>query len=313
MKQAMVRLYASLVEYMLLALLYVKDTAGTRATEIVFDNAVSNWYKPKYSNEGYHKVVALVRNMLDTRPMSSFGEIDDAIKTTQESLATYNSPVSFRDSDLIELIVKTLQLPHARAALSGKALEQLKRAILLPDERAKLNEIIEAKELACIGCGRRLQRGEMMMYAGDGQFFCHNCEIPNIVACSKCKEGVIELPDKLYKAYGKSKICDVCSGVSKDKPEVDAPAVIGAGQVPSVTFATERENPFFYTAVATPRPAGPPTTAAQLRVGRQLDRERDRTENVAFRTYWNSGPLTAVGNQPPALNRPEPEGEEERG
>ena len=198
----MIRLYANLAEYLLLSLLYIRTTLGSGATEGVYNNAVNYWYSLKYPDSPSHsKTIEVVRRMLGTRHRSSFEEIDEVIESLRKSLEASSHQDYTGDADLIDLIVNTLQLPHAKATLSGKLLEQLKKAILLPDERAKLTEMVEAKELACEGCGRQLQRGEMMMYAGYGTFFCHNCEIPNVVACHKCKENVATIPEKIHKAY----------------------------------------------------------------------------------------------------------------
>lgn len=235
----MVRIYASLAEYLLLSLLYVKSTLGSRGTEGLVENAITYWYKSKAYDNTYSRVTSLVRNMLDRRHRSSFEEVDDAIESLQKSLEASNHSNGQGDGDLIDLIVNTLQLPHARSALSGKVLEQLKKAILLPDERAKLTEMIEAREMSCMSCGRPLHSGEMVTYGRPGEFYCQICEIPRHVACSKCKEGCVPVPDKIYKAYGKARTCDTCAGVAESKPTVVVSQAPVGQPAPTITVRAE--------------------------------------------------------------------------
>ena len=141
-------------------------------------------------------------------------------------------------------------MPHARGVLSGKLLEQLRKAILLPDERVKLAEMVEARELCCMSCGRTLHTREMVSYVGTGLFICHNCDVPVMVACSKCREGAVMLPDKLYKAYQRARTCEICAGTAKPNqeavPQTPPPLVVNEFirfTMPPPPSDVERNNP----------------------------------------------------------------------
>lgn len=101
-----------------------------------------------------------------------------------------------RDTDLIDLIVNTLQLPHAQNTLSGDRIARLKQAILLPSELASLGEKLRLRELSCGNCGGKIHDGEAvtLRYNGNRQgpstLYCAACVGPDQIACRACKKPV---------------------------------------------------------------------------------------------------------------------------
>lgn len=106
---------------------------------------------------------------------------------------------------LIDIVVDLLQAPYARNVVSGRNLQSLRRAILLPEEMIKFGESIR-KEMGCAGCGKTFAKGEMASFhheaEGDGggaAFYCTRCVVPTLAACHSgdghC-EGAGELDSK---------------------------------------------------------------------------------------------------------------------
>lgn len=118
----------------------------------------------------------------------------------QEQLV--GSPSTSHHPTLIDIIVDLLQAPYARNAISGRNLQQLRRAVLLPEEMIKFGESVR-KEMGCAGCGKRFVKGEMASFhteADEGSaFYCTRCTIPTVAACRSgdghC-EGAGELDSK---------------------------------------------------------------------------------------------------------------------
>lgn len=91
--------------------------------------------------------------------------------------------------DLIDEIVRTLGLPFCRNTLSGETINRLRKAILLPDERAGLVKRLRERSMSCSNCGHQFHNGEMGTLYYDGRehvILCTNCHRPTQVACHTC-------------------------------------------------------------------------------------------------------------------------------
>lgn len=92
------------------------------------------------------------------------------------------------DKRLIDQLVEVLQMPRSRNILSGKALDSMRKALLIPSEMAGLNSRLEHRELHCVGCGRTMENGEMMTLRQEGQHdwstYCAACFQPTVVKYS---------------------------------------------------------------------------------------------------------------------------------
>ena len=112
------------------------------------------------------------------------------------------SPSTAHYPTLIDIVVDLLQAPYARNVMSGRNLQQLRRAILLPEEMIKFGESVR-KEMGCAGCGKTFVNGEMTSFRTDGDetaFYCTRCTTPTLGACrvnsgSPC-EGAGEIDNK---------------------------------------------------------------------------------------------------------------------
>ena len=79
--------------------------------------------------------------------------------------------------------------------MSGEIMDNLKRALLLPDELAGLKEKLAAEELHCIGCGHKFAHHEMGIVCVQREergasVMCSNCVTPEKVACQTGKHSI---------------------------------------------------------------------------------------------------------------------------
>lgn len=126
-------------------------------------------------------------------------EVDDAIRyafdygygTPQEALAnlriaTGRTGVVRGDQDLIETLATYISNPYARNAIAGRNLRQLREAILLPDELARVANALR-QELSCVSCGGEFVNGEgataFTSEGGGMSFRCTKCYRPEVWRC----------------------------------------------------------------------------------------------------------------------------------
>lgn len=124
-----------------------------------------------------------------------------------------------QDTDLIETIVKTLQLPFSAHYFYPAHLKALREAILRPDELMSWKKSITENNLKC-KCGHAFESHEAVITrsVGDGTYeiLCHKCARPQRVACDRCGEAFM-LSEKIN-YMGK-----VECGCHKKKPEEQTP------------------------------------------------------------------------------------------
>lgn len=143
-------------------------------------------------------------------------------ETLLKGLAEEDKPRG--DADLIDQMVRAIQLPHARNVLSGESMRRLRNAVLLPSELGGLSARLTAREMSCAQCGFPLHDRESvtMMRTGDGAqtIVCHRCAPPQVVPCASCEETA-SLSSKAMSAMSRMQ-CPVCS--AKKAPAVKSPA-----------------------------------------------------------------------------------------
>lgn len=96
------------------------------------------------------------------------------------------SPITSHHPALIDLLVDTLQSPYCRNVLAGKTLNQLRKAMLFPEEMSKVGESIQ-KEKSCGNCGKTFCERELAVATqtenGGMVFYCAHCANPVFSAC----------------------------------------------------------------------------------------------------------------------------------
>lgn len=249
----MLRFYKDFIERILMVLVYYDLQYGYDMQHIAKN--ISNC-RPKddnLANRVYTTGDAVLGGDYDMDPPAT---MQDTIGTLQKVLNDIDKG-KVKDGDLIDVIVKTLQLPYARSAISGKALSDIRKALLLPSEMAGLTAL-KQRELSCLSCGHKFVDGEMttvtqMDNGVNVGLWCTNCSRPKYVACSKCEEST-ELSKPVGRALAKTKF--ECAKHLNERAEVkvkakeDGPVVVNARDV------MELLNPADTTGVFTTEYAG---------------------------------------------------------
>jgi hypothetical protein len=181
------RVYKDFLRRCLLVLLHYRDLGyGVKQAD---SYANDYWRKRSVSGKGTPESRAKIQkllNFLDGGADYSYQtqNIDEMIDQIADQLETCEEAVN--DRDLIDTMVRILQLPYARSILSGNTLQMLRAAILLPDELIALKSQLK-ENMSCIGCGHKLLHGEMAIYSHQGEgsnhgFLCSRCQKPSFVA-----------------------------------------------------------------------------------------------------------------------------------
>lgn len=225
----MIRVYKEFLEQCLMILLYQRHSHGLRMDQIVQYVSRSTW------PDEIRTVVKASTFLGYTAPDS----LDDLIKTTVDQLLAINvERKSGEDGNLINAIVRILQLPFSRNMIgSGNTLKALRTALLLPEEMGGLVRRLEARELTCVGCSRPLRQEEMVTISQDGQgvmLMCHACMRPTVMACDH--EGCTGHAglDKKYRAMHKKTVDCGGHAVDAETGEIQqgvAPAEVRPGAV----------------------------------------------------------------------------------
>lgn len=188
----MIRLYYDVVEKIYLILLWVKYVA--KVPEI---NRIEEEINNLRSNIGDPEQRA---NAQEAMRSAFSGEdqhqIDGLIQLFSKFITRKRSKSESTEGDLIDLIVKTLQLPFTAAVLAGRTLNNLRKALLLPEELTGLTSRLVKQEKCCMSCGKDFEPGEAMIYYepsdsnSTSTIMCFACSKPEMVKCGNCKESV---------------------------------------------------------------------------------------------------------------------------
>ena len=115
---------------------------------------------------------------------------------------------------IIEQLCGILQAPFTRNHLGSSTIRNLRRAILLPEERAGLETRLATREMTCVGCAKRLVSGEVVTFhsdAGGGGTYslkCALCSNPEYISCSHEGCGTVEnIPARIKKYFQKGWTC----------------------------------------------------------------------------------------------------------
>lgn len=211
-----------------LTLLYWRDqfNMNPQGGNRIRESALSNWLNGELHNtKEKPEWSRTTQNVFDIMTSEDFEF--DSNKVLDDLSTQINQQANSRghESDLIETFVKILKTPRGLNILSGKTLDQLRKAILLPDELAGLKQRLQKEELHCGSCGSLLHRGEMLtlgVESGGGVIVsCGTCIVPRLVKCWNNKEHVVELSPSLRKSIEKTckSKCATCDLESKTKED----------------------------------------------------------------------------------------------
>src|SRR3990167_1152252 len=220
----MLRFYKEFMENCLLALLYVERSVGIEMDDITQWAVKRTWHQEMKSiikSRAYSRSDMNLKTMIATLT-EKLGKLKEERETGQ-------------DGNLINAIVRTLQLPFPRNVMTGDTLKALRTALLLPEEIGGLIQRLEARELRCGGCSRKLKSEEMVTIAEDRQgviLMCHACMRPSNIACdhAECQEHV--LMDKKYRALHKKNVVCVTHKEMKEMKEGEETGLVETLPIP---------------------------------------------------------------------------------
>jgi len=184
----MVRMYRYMGERTLMALSFLKGAVNQP------DKTITNYglqYRRNMGNED-----PLARIFYDhfdcDPPYGTPFKLEDLIQNLQEQVLQLKQNENEETGSLIERAVNILGLPYARNQLSGRTIDTLRRALLLPQELANTGTALTQRELSCVSCGRTMRGGEMASIHidhGTMSLMCFQCFQPTFVACRNCGEA----------------------------------------------------------------------------------------------------------------------------
>ena len=181
-------------------------------------------------------VLADQLDMIPFNGSSIDGSLDELAKDIVDQLSQPK-----RDGDLIDTIVSAIGLPHAGSVLSGRTIDTLRRAILLPDEIVGLRTRLAEQELHCSSCGRPFGSNEMVTFVKNMTshaspfLYCASCRLPSTRACVSCHDtNKVMLSASVLRSMQKACTCDAC----KRDAEIGADNATSGPQPAAPTPAT---------------------------------------------------------------------------
>lgn len=213
----MIKLKRGAVERLQLLCIAIKE----RGYELQSMLEEATKYKSPYKRESSLKEIYATGLSRDT----PFFNFEDLMFHLREALEGTAHPDTSHHASLIDVIVEIIDGPYARNSLSGKGLASLRRAVLFPDEMAKVAAAVR-KEAHCGMCSHTFNDREACTVSVDGSncivFYCVRCVVPVYAACSadpKC-DKVGEVDTKiLQKIFGKAH-CPEHQLPNKKAPEI---------------------------------------------------------------------------------------------
>lgn len=124
--------------------------------------------------------------------LDSHMETDNLIENLGKMIVSERNS-GLHEGDLIDLIIKQMNLPFVGNALNGAVLKVIAKALIDPSEMANLKALLEKRELACNACGRVFQPKESAVVSNDGymnMLYCSICLLPASTRCKHCGDSV---------------------------------------------------------------------------------------------------------------------------
>lgn len=215
----MLRFYEGFGAKVLMALLYAKDRCGD---DITYSEDHARGQYTEYGT-GNTEVVEVVRETMDREPDREYMTLTSLIDPIAKQIRSGMNRTA-HDKDLIDTIVRTLQLGYVRNKFSSDMIRQLKNAILLPSELVGLKAKLKKEELTCSNCEHVFVNGEMSSVVMNDRdqtpgLYCVRCFKPERVACQK-RTHAVNVPKSLWKQLDKiSGECEECA--LPDAPTVE--------------------------------------------------------------------------------------------
>lgn len=223
----MVRMYRDLAEQIFMLLLNARYNAGIDLGDS-YSFAMNQWYRPGGDNQG---TPGKKKNQYYARMVMDHGCGDDAPPNAEQIISTLGEMIKQEaiandraDGDLIDKIVSILRLPHTRNVLTGRTLEQLRDALLLPEETSKFNQSVSPNAMTCADCKHRFVSNELVTIVLEDRngpiYYCRRCSPATYTVCSKCSDTV-SLDRSQIRSLNKECLCGKNHDEVAAEPQVD--------------------------------------------------------------------------------------------
>lgn len=180
----MIRLYDDQAQLVLLALAYLEHSVEV-SSEYLCEYVRKHASLGDMPRDRYYQLQQIAIS-LQSKVVPEFSDVVNSIQLQR------NKDVE-HDSDLVETIVAYLGLEHTRnRGLSSGHVDELRKAILLPEELRKFKEKLQTNELECHKCRHRFRDGEMVTAGIDrtgNSLTCIRCRLPMYAVCMKGNPG----------------------------------------------------------------------------------------------------------------------------
>lgn len=257
----MTRIFNNTARTILQTLLYVAHGHGATAHD------AKRWVAEKWRTEVGKKSGHTWSKQYHTALNTDDGEAQELTEIIKELTTQVNQNEATHDGPLIDQVVRLLGLPYGRNVLSGKTLTALRRAVLFPEEMAKLGERLHGTEYSCSGCGVAFTDREAVTFRiveGFPTLSCSKCITPSYTHCKSCTDGVVQIDKRTQGGLQKGQVCLNCKeGGEKPPPapEPDLRSLVGEAAVTPVVMG----NPFDYPSAVLSTTAPPVWTASPPR------------------------------------------------
>ena len=179
------------------------------------------------------------------RNLSSGGSIIgthmvDHVDKLSEQIVKVNANLANKDGMIIDKVVELTAMSFGRNCIPSGTLTSLRKAVLLPNEIAEVDQKLLLHETYCTECGTLLHSGELVtLHVSDNKsrertLRCVNCMPPTLIACRKCNEAY-NIPKKVAAILSKH-LCPDCTAPEAGKAKASIAAV---GIAPAVVVATD--------------------------------------------------------------------------
>lgn len=219
----MIRIYDKFAGRILSALVYARGQLGDRL-DVADDTNLRTAYGRGISC--YNQTVAEI--LEDDRAGGVDYEANPTVTSLIDPLAQQVYDERWKtphDKDLIDTVVRLLQLSFLKNRLTLENLKRLRAAILLPSELVGLKEKLKASEMFCGQCYHKFRSGEMasVLREQDSVYLlCTTCFKPESLACVGKNRHSLDVDKALHKAVAKcAENCPYCKE-EKDGAEIGA-------------------------------------------------------------------------------------------
>lgn len=179
------RLFKQMIQTLFVSLVWIKYLCRTD-TNTMYQDVHSDMMNQERIPKSLFEALKICK-IQDRRPQYS---IDDLIEALKQKVEMGANP---HEGDLIDLIIEIFKIPFGPNVLTGKGIEKLKKAILLPGEMASFAEHIRKQQKSCFGCGKEFSNDESVVIThsdGSDRLFCLRCINPTVTPCPNCHKTI---------------------------------------------------------------------------------------------------------------------------